>query len=110
MTFQLPPERSKLGLPDQGWLVESQVAPSRIADSGNGRYAKQVIPAGTRVLVKKLVAMDTIEKLSELPGINDQKIAQLLIYAQQVTRVSIKYHILFYVRRYSCYIFFGGRP
>ena len=68
MSFQLPPERSKLGLPDQGWLVETQVAQSRIADSGNGRYAKQAISPCTRVLVKKLVPMASVDKLSDLPG------------------------------------------
>ena len=69
MTFQLPPERSKLGLPDQGWTVQSEVKPSKVSEgAGNGRFALEAIPKGSRVLVKKLVPMQTITKLSDLGG------------------------------------------
>ena len=68
MTFQLPPERSKLGLPDQGWTISTEVKQSLIAGSGNGRFAKEAVVGGSRVLVKKLVPMHTITNLSDLTG------------------------------------------
>ena len=68
MTFQLPPERSKLGLPDQGWTISTEVKQSLIAGSGNGRFAKESTIGGSRVLVKKLVPMQTVTSLSELTG------------------------------------------
>ena len=68
ITFQLPPERSKLGLPNQGWTISTEVKQSLIAGSGNGRFAKESVAGSSRVMVKKLVPMETVTKLSDLTG------------------------------------------
>ena len=68
MTFQLPPERSKLGLPDQGWVISTEVKQSLIAGSGNGRFTKVGVARNSRVMVKKLVPMETVTRLSDLTG------------------------------------------
>lgn len=64
----LPSENSKMGVPNQGWLLESEVRQSTI--EGNGRFAAEPIAMGSRVVAKPTIEMANIERLSDVPNDN----------------------------------------
>ena len=67
--FLLPPERSLLGLSDQGWQVKTKIATSKVAEgAGNGRFSEDVVPPDTRVMIKKLIPMSSVGNLVDLAG------------------------------------------
>ncbi len=66
MSFILPSERSKLGLPNQGWDIMTDVQLSGITGSGYGRYARENVPANKCIMSKKVVPMASIVHLSDV--------------------------------------------
>ena len=69
MSFDLPPARSLRGLDDQGWRVATTLKTSQVAEgAGNGRFSDSYIPAGEKVIIKKLIPMAEVSKLSSLAG------------------------------------------
>jgi len=51
----------------QGWSIETRVQESKISGAGNGRFSLENVPGNKRVVIKKLIPMNDIEKLADLP-------------------------------------------
>ena len=64
----LPSEKSRAGVPNQGWMFEIELRKSTIDGGGNGRFAAEPIARGSRVVVKPTIEMSKIERLGDVPN------------------------------------------
>lgn len=51
----------------QGWNIESRVHESKIPGAGKGRFSLENVPGNKRVVIKRLIPMNDIENLTDLP-------------------------------------------
>jgi hypothetical protein len=63
----LPMDNALKGVEGQGWLFPTKVGLSSIPGAGNGRFAQEIVPAKSKVVVKPMVPMAKIESLESLP-------------------------------------------
>jgi len=63
----LPMDNALKGVEGQGWLFPTKVGLSSIPGAGNGRFAQEIVPAKSKVVVKPIVPMAKIESLESLP-------------------------------------------
>jgi len=63
----LPMDNALKGVEGQGWQFPTLVGPSSIPGAGNGRFAQELVPAKSKVVMKHLVPMGKIESLESLP-------------------------------------------
>uniref|UniRef100_A0A0G4FPB2 SET domain-containing protein n=1 Tax=Chromera velia CCMP2878 TaxID=1169474 RepID=A0A0G4FPB2_9ALVE len=63
----LPCESAWGNVPNQGWLLPTEVRASKIPQAGKGRFAKASAPRGSVVMQKRLLPVSSVQCLQDIP-------------------------------------------